>query len=487
MPSLAGVSEIAWRLNEAGMSDPRAFAYSPEVQYCSPDLARIVPEENGHISPQILEAYVEYARPNLAPPPPNTLLSVNKRSEQPYPHLGDERILMVGAGAGTIICASYLVHRGVDPSNITIADPSGKFGGIWQEDWVRSGGFNNPGPPTFSRRHRLSLRNRDGNRMLQFLGGIAEDYLPDAQLVRSKVADLRRNKHETAWLAVSDEGGITESEHVVLATGSPRARKINSSRMSSNLDHAHKFDPSEITVERHQRQLTPEELSSGRPIILMGLGNSVAYMLRQIHAHEDRNGRDVNYWVVTDKSRSAVRRPGLPHGADDPIFRNPDAGDLTGYSADIKLDRSSYFRALNNGKILKDVREVRYDPKNRVLAITDKYDSTRYAQGARVFALLGYDVDKSLLRTAGALSRGPLRREKPLPNIRPSDGAVETREHGYASGLFAVGALAAIRNPNAAVVAGIFAQVPATALTIALRSYARQAQTGSRQLVSGRI
>jgi hypothetical protein len=413
-------------------------------------------------------------QPSQEVPKPLPDLTNDRAYELPYKHLDNERIVCVGAGAGSLIMASYLRRRGVPPQNITTIDPRNERGGIWTEDWTRFGGFNNPAPLQFDRRVGLSLAGRGGNRMHDYLADLAEYYLDGSASVQGTVVDMQREyRGDKEWIVRTEEGDTFEATSVLLATGRPHPRRIDSGRINSNLDELAAMPPSdEIIVERYQRRLDNSELDSGRPIVLIGLGNSTAAMLNQIHQYEDTTGENVDYIILTDRSYPAVYNPNRSVTGK-PVFRQPKQGYLTGYSGDIPRDRESYDRALGRGRIMAEVTDINYDSQEGTLRISNPSSNREY-QAPHVFALIGYDRDDQLFRSAGALSRGTLLDlvgvQRRTPEIRACDGAVLTRTDGFMSNLYAVGAAAATpQNPNAAVIPGIQAQAPRTALTIAVR------------------
>jgi hypothetical protein len=126
---------------------------------------------------------------------------------------------------------------------------------------------------------------------------------------------------------------------------------------------------------------------------------------------------------------------------------------------------------------MAEVTDINYDSQGGALRISNPSSNREY-QAPHVFALIGYDRDDQLFRSAGALSRGLLLdmvgMQRRTPEIRACDGAVQTRLDGFRSNVYAVGAAAATsQNPNAAVIPGIQAQAPRTTLTIAIRNAAR--------------
>ena len=479
MPTISAAHEVAWRLHEANATDAVVWydvTRGDSLSAMHTDLQHITPDS---LSTWELDHYRQKSslEQNDAAPQPKPQLVPRNLFERRHSVLEDDRIVMVGAGAGSLLLASYLTQRGAKAENIVISDPAAVYGGIWAQRWAKVGGFNNPAPLNFNGSHQLSLHDRRGDRMHEYLRGIAEEHLDEARFVRSAIKGLARQRREGTWLTTDGDGAVREADYVVLANGTPNPRPIDGKRIKSNLDTVtQQVRPEQLIVERQQRELTDEELSSGRPIVLMGLGNSTGAMLRQIHAYEDRTGRQVDYKIISDLPEMAVLLPNTSFKTGvQPVFRNPAQGYLTGYSGDIEADRKNYYRAMHN--IIPECTRTYFDPESNKLIIESPF-SKKAIDKPHVFALLGFQRDETLLEQVGAMRSGLLRRKLAEPNIRPCDGAISVRGRGYNSNLFAIGAFAATRrNPNAAVVPGIQAQAPGTALTMAVRSAARRTRS----------
>lgn len=393
-----------------------------------------------------------------------------------YP-LGNTRIAFIGAGAGSILLASYLTGRGADSGNMTILDPSGDYGGKWRSKDVRVGGFNNPQALSFAD-HRLPLDNRSGDNMIGYLEGIAHDYLEDVPLLGDSVSSISPLTREDTWLVGTENGDRLEADIVVMAAGTPKPNKIDGSRISSNLDQfpSQPDGGTRFVVERNQRGLTDEELeasANGKPIVIVGLGNSMAAMIHQIQKYEDSHFVTLNYVVLTDRGPNAIEHPDLSFGGKRSIFRDPQNAYLTGYSADLARDHDSYFRALYDDRILPSISDVNYDEATGQLVVKDRFGEERVFNNPQVFALLGHSPDTALFRQLGALADNGRARDERL--IRANDGAVHVHDKGYLSNVYAIGSMAATyANRNSLVIPGIKGQVRSTVLTIGVRSLAEQ-------------
>lgn len=435
-----------------------------------------------------VDGYTHNSPDRDTPALPNARLTPRGGANELYP-LDDSRIAFIGAGAGSILLASYLTRRGADSSNMTVLDPSGQYGGKWRDEEVRFGGFNNPEALHFGA-HHLPLDNRSGDQMIKYLQGIAHDYLEDVPLVGSTVSNISPQTREGTWLVRTESGHRIETDIVVVAAGTPKPNKIDGQRISSNLDQfPSQPDGTQFVVERNQRKLTDEELeasANGKPIVIMGLGNSMAAMIHQIQRYEDANFATLNYTIITDRSANAVEHPYRSFDGKPSIFRDPQNAYLTGYSADLDRDCDSYFRALYDGRILPAIAAVNYDEKTGQLIVEDRFGDKSSFNRPQVFALLGHSPDATLFRQLDALADNERTRDG--RRVRANDGAVYVNGRGYMSNVYAIGSMAATHaNRNALVIPGIKGQVKSTTLTIGVRCLAEQVTRPKTSTIPQRV
>ena len=448
--------QINWRVAEVDPGSPVLETGIEHQVYSAAflaDLERIKVQETATVGS------------SLQPCLPTPSLRSRYQTEHIYTDLHDRRFLFVGSGAGSILLASYLTMRGAQAENMTLIDSLGEFGGIWSQKWAQSGGFNNPASLQFFEDHHLPLEDRAGTNMHEFLHSIAQDYLADAKHITDTVMTAKHTQ-TGSWVVRTDQDLYAEADYLTLSTGINKPHRINGRRISSNLDYYVMNSHPGIKVERYQRELTEHELTSGRPIMLIGLGNSTAAMIHKIQQFEDQTGVTVPYYIITDLPAIAIEQPtAAAPGRDKPLYRNPAHAYLTGYSGDLDRDHSSLQRALAENRIITDANSVYFDPETSQLIVTNSEDhSSNVVTSPHVFALIGYEKNTELLQSVTD--------DVTEDTIRPSDGAIYTPEQGYLSNAFAVGACAATTsNPNAAVIPGILGQVGATSLTIGVREF----------------
>lgn len=466
MNDSAAKRELAWRLEEAGISR-QEFVDAGHLDAANADLAHIYRQY--YVTEDELLDTPRFVRhlPDTNPPTPRPYLSLDDDHAPQYTHLKNARTAVIGYGAAAVILGSYASIRGA--RDLTFVDPRREPGGIWTEPSTRFGGFNNPAHVQFSPDHILNIADRDGANMLNFIQGIAADHLGDARILRDTVSLVTRNKQRDTWLIHTEVGQTAEADYLVLATGTPQPRRIHGSRIRTNLDSIANHVPSvSLVVERAQRKLSSAELGSGRQLVIVGVGNSMAAMLNQIHLFEDAHHVAIPYVVLSDLTPKALANPTVPIDGRR-VFRSPPDGNFTGYSGDLPRDNRSYKRALQQGKIIGNVKQIVFDTRLQQLTVRGTRVNMTIER-PHVFALIGHTRDMTLYRQLGALTKGHFQPEANIPSIRPSDGAIYTKDAGYMSNAFAVGACAVTpRNPNAGVIPGIVSQVPRTILTLAVR------------------
>jgi hypothetical protein len=474
---MIGHSELVWRAHEAAI-EPTDLDTGTFLESANSDLTRL---GYSPVQPSDLQnqTRMQYRRIAELPAKPTGSLEIDQQPwlypETPYADIPDKRIIAIGSNVGSLVC-SYMVLRGYNPKQMLIIDPAGRRGGIWNSGLADK--FNNPKPLRFPGGHRLTLDDRDGQNMAGFLNGIADDYLGDTIFMRDTAASIQPSGgSESNWMVHTNSGSRLEADTVIISTGTAIPRKIDGDRLKSNLEEAAQYTTNlHLSLERSQRKLRDWELESGRPIVLMGLGNSTGTMLRQIREYEIRTGREVNYIITTDASRDAVMNPHVSYFGKNPIHRNVAKGYLTGYSADIPEDLEAFNHARAAGKIVSGVQSIYFDDRTAKLTITSSEGKVKPIEEPRVFALLGYERDRTLFGKAGSLLvRGVVNKRLHGPFIRGSDGAVWTKNRDYNSDLYAFGAVAASQdNPNAAVIPGVFGVLPGFTLTEAVRDVAKQ-------------
>jgi hypothetical protein len=474
------VEELAWRAKEVGAGADIAPFAQEQGEAAKADLARM---GKLNITSDVGTGLFRTA-PNLEVPPPKpSLLLADPEGEVAYSHMDDASVAFVGAGLASTSLAAYLTHRGLSAEHMTLIDPTGDFGGQWQDPNVQLGGFNNPVDMAILPGHVLDTSNRSGEKMLAMQRELAAAQLEDCTLVPDSVADLQRDKKSGEWHVRTSQGAVVDADYVVVANGTPYPRKIDGPRIQSNLDEMPgRVAPEELLIEREQRALTKQDLSSGRELVFMGIGNSTGTMLRQLQYYEIKTGLTVPYTILTDRSQQALENPARSRDGKPPIYRDPQNGYLTGYSGDIREDNVGYRQALLEGRIVSGVRQVNYSRKSGGLQIVTTQGARKIIPAPHVFALLGNVRDYRLFDKIGNDVRTSSRVS---PAIRPVDGAVRTKRDGYKSNVFALGSVAATSyDPNAAVGPGIASRLPHVALTMAVRTYAEQqaAQTPRRRI-----
>ncbi len=293
-------------------------------------------------------------------------------------------VAVIGYGAAGILVSAALQRVGFE--KITVYEKSRPLG-IWAQDNVHGLSRNNP-------------------RRLQFFGDVLEPAPGDGDEVRIFLDNLATLKTVTENVTgikpgklkhlLSFAGGKTATYPIVInAIGMGKPKPIS--------------DPLRMTTTakvseagaRWQYFLRPAE-AKGKRFILIGLGNSTAEMIHQIHKLID-NGYEVDYRILTHYPEAATFNPNSYVESGERVyrvFRDLSRPNLVDYQGDLPEYRHDYFRALYGGKIISNVKHWEVDggviqifgPKGKFL------DQLPYD---RIMTLIGYQHSKETMEMMG--------------------------------------------------------------------------------------
>lgn len=299
-------------------------------------------------------------------------------------------IAIVGYGAAGIMAERGLAQLGF--RNITVFE-SAKAQGIWAKPTVHRGSRNNPRNIEFMNIAHLEHAPGDGSYVNDFL---------------ERVGRGRRFTNTSVSKIVPGD----LSHKVVLKDGTEHSFPIVINAMGIGApvpidDPDRMVGPSgKVVAVRWQEPDLQASDIRGKRFVFVGLGNSTAEMLRQIHSYQDR-GIDVDYRVITHYPRDAVYRPMETvrfKGREFRVFRDLAQPNLTSYQGDLPHSRHDYFRALYNGKIISgvtdwDVKAERFAAKRNGKVIEEfdfhrLYVLTGYRNAPATFARMGCLYDE---------------------------------------------------------------------------------------------
>ncbi|MFA7193482.1 MAG: hypothetical protein WC087_01010 [Candidatus Paceibacterota bacterium] len=362
-------------------------------------------------------------------------------------------IAVVGYGAAGILITYALRQLGFN--NITIYEKSKPLG-IWSQNNVFGLSRNNP-------------------RQLQFFDRILRPAPGDGEEVRRFLDNLAyRSKKETVVKIVPGKlkhvlhfaNGKKETFPIVINTiGLGKPKPLS--------------DPSRMTTEattaqagsRWQKVIDRDEVE-GKRIILVGLGNSTAEMLFQIHNLIDR-GAAVDYRVLTHYPEECVYNPNttvVVDGVARRLFRDVSLPNLVDFQGDLARSRSDYYRALHNGKILYGVNRWEVAGKE-VYVFRKEHSEVEKIPFGKIMTLIGYgnspEVMKSMGCTYDPVDKCPLFdydgefivKHSPDPKKRILSGY-----YGFGS------VLETPHNPNAIVIPGMLHRIGDVLFGVVMRS-----------------
>lgn len=365
-------------------------------------------------------------------------------------------IAVIGGGAAGIMTVRSLYQLGF--TDITLYSPDDL--GIWDNENVYEGSRNNPRELRFIDR-RLDAAPGDGDHVRHFLSRLFDEFRDtrSVTILRERVTEVIPGnlKH-----VVRSESGDLEYPIVINAMGTGDPKPMHDpERMTL-------YDPEEkISAVRWQKSGLEISKVAGTRYIFVGLGNSTAEMIRQLHEIEDQ-GYEVDYRILTHYPLDSIMNPTevvISGGKGYRVFRDLSQPNLTSFQGDLPHSRQDYFRALLKGRIIPGVmswtaKKARSAKGANKLGYTDAegkheitYDKlmvlTGYQQNPEKIAKFGccfdsetkavrYDYDGELVGDPKA--KGPDRLHR---------------------GYFAIGAVAdAPHNRNAIVIPGMISSLP---------------------------
>ena len=367
-------------------------------------------------------------------------------------------IAVIGHGAAGILVERTLRSTGF--KNVTVYEKS-KSLGIWANENVYSRSRNNP--------QKLSWHGSDlapapgtGDSVKEFLSNIGKSANIKAATIKSiKPSSLQ---HRIEFVENTIENKTVPI--VINCSGLGTPRPISDSKKMATKQST------TFAGERWQRKLDAGECR-GKSFIFIGLGNSTAEMIRQIHEHQDR-GVEVDYRIMTHYPKDSVENPEdvveSKGGVKYRVFRDLSLPNLTSWQGDLGASRYDYYRALRTKKIISGVKSWRtsdtsfFCQTNRGSYRQEVYDVDK------LFTLIGYQPSKLALEHFGIQAN----EDDQCPEL-DYDGEVQTGDieqgHRLHRGYFCFGAMTANpQNKNAIVLPGMLFRLNDLITSVILRA-----------------
>lgn len=360
-------------------------------------------------------------------------------------------IAIIGCGAAGLMAHYALKDLGF--TQVTVYEKAKPLG-LWSQPNVHGLSRNNP-------------------RALRFYEGTIESAPGDGEGIRTF---LQRMSLEPIRKTITQvipgdlehtimfEGGSKKKFPIVInaiGIGSPKPIS-DKRRMVTNATAAE-------SGSRWQKVLKPEEVK-GKTIILIGLGNSTAEMLYQIHTLQD-NGVYVDYRILTHYPAEAVFNPNNTAIVGDEtyrVFRDLSIPELVNYQGDLVGSRSDYYRALLGGKILHGVN--RWEVEDNTIAVYRGTEVTKVPYD-RIMTLIGYKNSREVLENMGCMydeeHEGACFDYDGELSLGPSNNPSNRLRKGY-YGFGSV--LETTLNPNAIVIPGMIHRIGDLLFGIVVRS-----------------
>lgn len=373
----------------------------------------------------------------------------------------DTPIAIIGRGPAGILSLIALKRLGF--RNIKVFEKKTPLG-IWSQPNVKDGTKNNPRQLTFDAVAALNVASgngtKDGKEVSSFLETALNSAGLDVTIGASTVHDVHPSSLSTT-LSFGEK--LKEKFPIVInaaGTGSPRPFTDPSDQQRMELLGS---SDRPVAVRWQQVGLTRADVQ-GKRFIFIGLGNSTAEMISQLHDLK-RAGAQVDYKILTHYPEDSIFNPN--DVVDDEyentfrVFRDLNKPDLTGFQGDLPRSRSDYYQALLDKNIISDVTS--WGVKDGEITYQLPYGGRGAFKFDKLFVLTGYQHDNESYSKLGLYA----------PNNYPVsdyDGELHNSK-GRIKGYFGIGAVMdAPHNRNVTVIPGIMFRMPDMLYSVVMRA-----------------
>lgn len=298
----------------------------------------------------------------------------------------DVPIAIIGYGAAGILAARAL--REVGFTEIKVFEKSRDSLGIWGQENVSGLSRNNPSRLQFFEQE-LKPAPGGGDEVREFLEIAATFSYKIRKVVKVTPGKLN---HQLTF----ENGETRRFPIVIIATGLGKPKQVSDpSKMVTDTGAAH-------AGHRWQLKLDPEKVR-GKRIILNGLGNSTAEMLRQLHTLQDE-GMQLDYQVITHYPEDAVYDPSRyvsKEGKLWRVFRDLSLPNLVDFQGDLQASRQDYFRALHSGRIISEVRRWEVNEPGKLELYRHGNELLQRLAYGKIMTLIGYRQPEEAYRALG--------------------------------------------------------------------------------------
>ncbi len=370
-------------------------------------------------------------------------------------------VAVVGGGAAGYMAVEALRRFGFESIDFYNPDPLG----IWGKENVYGGSRNNPRPLRF---FNVSVKAAPGNGdyIRSAIQGLQRNFGGEVNIFSEKVTAIRPgNLNHTV---VSSLGEI-DYPIVINAMGLGVPKPLSDPRRMTLYN-----GQQNVAALRWQKVGQTAKDLVGQKHVFIGLGNSTAEMIHQLHNLEDQ-GYEIDYRILTHYPLDSIMNPEevvVDGGQAFRVFRDLSQPNLTSYQGDLMQSRRDYFRAMLNGRIVPNV--IRWGVK-KVNGV--KY--LGYSQGAeqheteynKLYVLTGYHQPAEVLSKFGCVHD-----QETGAVLYDYDGELvaDPRQKGAQrlhKGYFALGAVAdAPHNKNTIVIPGMISAIPPMMAGVVMRA-----------------
>lgn len=297
-------------------------------------------------------------------------------------NLDDIPIAIIGHGAAGILASHAL--RLIGFRRIHVYEKRDSLG-IWSQRNVYGGTKNNPRNLLFLR-NELEAAPGPGIDIRRFLENLITSSPSPSNIASVRPGNLGHT--------IETSDGHTHIFPIVInAIGLGKPKPLSDPNRMITTASQTEAGP------RWQQQLGTNEVR-GKRFIFVGLGNSTAEMIHQLHTFMD-DGVDVDYRIVTHYPEDAVWNPRSYVEQDGKmfrVFRDLSRLNLVDFQGDLPISLQDYQRALYGKKILYGVK--RWELKGKKLGVFNKNGKPiTEVDYTNMYSLTGYQhTEESITR-----------------------------------------------------------------------------------------
>ena len=309
-------------------------------------------------------------------------------------------IAIIGAGTAGLLATRALVDVGF--TNVLLLDQTGKYGGVWNRDFLTGASRANPFPLSFEG-CRLEAAPGSGGAVMEWLhtiaGGSAQT-LPT--VVKARVLSVIPGDLTHHILYEDEAGKQREVIAPIVVNAVGVGEPLPPSRpgvMTTDIEPA-------SSGIRWQAVWTEEQARRyhGRTLVFISLSNSTLEMVKQIQRF-NRSGLNIGYQIITHYPDGALAEPlnvVTHHGHKMRLYRNPARLQLLRLAGDMPDVARAFEEARDTGHITSHITHwsIECGERQQLVAVREDGVVRRFPYD-QLYTLIGYGPRAEMLSEMG--------------------------------------------------------------------------------------